>query len=247
MHELPNRKNLNVDFPLRGAVICGDCGTPLTACWSKGKLARHPYYLCPKQGCAAYGKSIRRSVIEGEFEDLLKDLWNHRLATSVERVKALKAELVRVERQVDQFLDRIADASVPSVIAAYESRIKALEDRKIVLVEKIGATGPPARSFDETLRTALQFLASPCQLWNSDRFEDKRTVLKLAFVDRLVYKRNEGFRTPHFSLPFKALAHFKMSDFKMAEREGFEPSISFLSLYSLSRGAPSTTRPSLRG
>ena len=31
----------------------------------------------------------------------------------------------------------------------------------------------------------------------------------------------------------------------LAEREGFEPSISFLSLYSLSRGAPSTTRPSL--
>ena len=261
---VPNRKNLNVDFPLRGAVVCGDCGTPLTACWSKGKLARHPYYLCPKRGCAAYGKSIRRSVIEGEFEDLLKgmqptvhlfkaartmlkDLWDHRLATSVERIKALKAELVKVERQVNQFLDRIADASVPSVIAAYESRIKVLEDRKIVLVEKIGATGRPARSFDETLRTALQFLASPCQLWNSDRFEDKRTVLKLAFADRLVYKRNEGFRTPHFALPFKALAHFKVSDFKMAEREGFEPSISFLSLYSLSRGAPSTTRPSLRG
>src|SRR5688572_32126081 len=32
----------------------------------------------------------------------------------------------------------------------------------------------------------------------------------------------------------------------LAEREGFEPSISLLSLYSLSRGAPSTTRPPLR-
>ena len=32
----------------------------------------------------------------------------------------------------------------------------------------------------------------------------------------------------------------------MAEREGFEPSIRLLTLYSLSRGAPSTTRPSLR-
>ena len=32
----------------------------------------------------------------------------------------------------------------------------------------------------------------------------------------------------------------------LAEREGFEPSIRLLTLYSLSRGAPSTTRPSLR-
>ena len=32
----------------------------------------------------------------------------------------------------------------------------------------------------------------------------------------------------------------------LAEREGFEPSIELLTLYTLSRGAPSTTRPSLR-
>ena len=32
----------------------------------------------------------------------------------------------------------------------------------------------------------------------------------------------------------------------MAEREGFEPSIRFLTIYALSRGAPSTTRPSLQ-
>ena len=31
----------------------------------------------------------------------------------------------------------------------------------------------------------------------------------------------------------------------LAEREGFEPSIELLTLYTLSRGAPSTTRPSL--
>ena len=241
---VPNRKNLNVDFPLRGAVVCGDCDTPLTACWSKGKLARHPYYLCPKRGCASYGKSIRRSVIEGEFETLLKgmqptaqlfkaaramlkDLWDHRLATSVERTKTLRAELVKVEQQVNQFLDRIVDASVPSVIATYEARIKTLEDRKIVVLENIAKTGRPVRSFDETLRTALGFLASPCQLWSSERLEDKRTVLKLAFAERLAYKRNEGFRTPHFSLPFKALAYFEMPDFKLAEQAGFEPAVGY--------------------
>ena len=34
---------------------------------------------------------------------------------------------------------------------------------------------------------------------------------------------------------------------KMAERKGFEPSIRLLTVYSLSRRAPSTTRPPLRG
>lgn len=236
----PNRKNLNADFPLRGAVVCGHCDTPLTACWSKGRLDYHPYYLCRKRGCECYGKSIRRSVIEGDFERLLqtmqpsvtlftaaramfKDLWDHRLATGAERTKALKAELVKVNSQVEQFLDRIAETTVPSVIAAYETRIKSLEDRKIMLTEKIATTGRPVRSFDETLRTAFDFLASPWKLWVSDRLEDKRTVLKLAFADRLAYVRNEGFRTPSFSLPFKALGNFEGQEFEMARPAGIEP------------------------
>ena len=49
-----------------------------------------------------------------------------------------------------------ADATAPSVIAAYENRIEALEDRKIVLAEKIAMTRRPVRSFDETARTALR-------------------------------------------------------------------------------------------
>jgi hypothetical protein len=45
--KVPARKNINIDFPLRGFVTCGHCGTPLTACWSTGRHARYPYYLCP--------------------------------------------------------------------------------------------------------------------------------------------------------------------------------------------------------
>lgn len=39
------RKNLNADFALRGFVECVHCGTPLTACWSKGSNADYPHYL----------------------------------------------------------------------------------------------------------------------------------------------------------------------------------------------------------
>ncbi|WP_455297018.1 hypothetical protein [Brucella pituitosa] len=33
--------------------MCDDCATPLTACWSKGSHARHPYYLCPNAAARA--------------------------------------------------------------------------------------------------------------------------------------------------------------------------------------------------
>jgi DNA invertase Pin-like site-specific DNA recombinase len=174
----PARKNIDHDFPLRGFVTCGHCATPLTACWAKGCRSRYAYYFCPKRGCAVYGKSVRREILEGEFEVLLKELqptvglfrlaramfedsWNHRLANAAEQEKALKTELEKTQRSVEQFLDRIAVAQLPSVITAYENRIRKLEAQKLDLNEKIANCGRPLRSFDETLRTSLDFLANP--------------------------------------------------------------------------------------
>src|SRR5690606_30642078 len=141
----------------------------LTACWTKGKYARYPYYLCPTKGCESYGKSIRRAVIEGEFQALLHDLrpapelfsaaramfddlWNHRLASTAASRTSLKAELAKVERDIERFLDRVAQAEPLSVI--YENRIRLLEERKIEISEKLANCGRPLRSCDETLRTS---------------------------------------------------------------------------------------------
>lgn len=71
----------------------------------------------------------------------------------------------------------------------------------------------------------LNFLSNPRILWASRRLEDKHLVLKLTFADRLRYCRNQGFRTPETTLPFKALDNIKQGKCDMAERAGFEPAI----------------------
>lgn len=238
--KVQTRQDIRPDFPLRGAVACGHCGSSLTSCWTKGRSERYPYYLCHKRGCEGFGKSIRREVIEGEFESLLQsaqptpglfrvackmfeELWNHRIATSKARARNLKTELSKMDTQIGQFLDRISDTESESLIQTYESRIQKIEERKIVIREKITECTQPARSFDGTLRTALEFLGNPWKIWVSGSFEDKRAVLKLVFADKLVYTRDTGFRTANLSLPFKALAAFSSSDFKMVGPAGLEP------------------------
>jgi hypothetical protein len=168
-----------------------------------------PYYWCCNRACPAHGKSVKRAEIEDAFAELLrrlqpsadllkvaramfKTLWDNRLASQESRVKTLRADKEKVEQQIEQFLDRIADTTTPLIVAAYEKHILELEEQKIVLTEKIEASGETRRGFDETLRTALKFLANPWVLWNSERLEDKRMVLKLAFAERLTYVRNEG-------------------------------------------------------
>ncbi|CAN7759299.1 recombinase family protein [Ensifer adhaerens] len=235
----PRRKNLNEEFPLRGFVECADCGTPLTACWSAGEYAKYPYYLCPKKGCASYRKSIRREKIEGEFEELLKNvqpteqlfnvatsmlkkLWDHRLAQAQSQINGMKAELVSLDREVGTYLQRIVQTAVPSVVSAYENQIGKLEERKVLVREQIVSAGRPRSTLEDTVRTALGFLANPWNLWKTELPENRRTVMKLTFSQRLAYRKNEGFRTANLTLPFNMLGGILGSEKRMARPPEFQ-------------------------
>ena len=83
----------------------------MTACWSKGRSAKYPYYLCDTKGCAEYRKSFRKEKLEGEFEALLldlkpseglfhlayamfRDLWNAKIEKAQTQSVALRADKV---------------------------------------------------------------------------------------------------------------------------------------------------------
>ncbi len=53
------------------------------------------------------------------------------------------------------------DADSTTLISDYEKRIQKLEKEKIAMKENIATCGKPVRGFDETFRTAMEFLANP--------------------------------------------------------------------------------------
>ena len=237
---IPARKDINQDFPLRGFVLCGCCGKPLTACWSKGKAKHYPYYLCHQKGCEARGKSIRRELVEGDFEELLKalrptselfdlasslfrSLWDQRAETMQKHGQSMKAELSQIERKIAQLMDRLVEADSESIIRAYEKRIGDLERDRMVTQERIAKCGKPLDTYEDTFEHAITFLSNPWKLWENGSIEHRQTVLKLAFADNLAYDRENGFRTPEISLPFKALGDICGGNLEMAHLTGFEP------------------------
>ncbi len=238
--KVPARKDINLDFPLRGFVTCGCCNTPLTAYWAKGRSQRYPYYQCPKKGCEVYGKPIKREMLEQEFADLLQDMkpsrelfelaldlfkhwWDDQENNAAQQAKATRKELTKIETKVEQFMERVVEADSPALITAYEQQITRLEERKAELSESIKKCGRPLHDFDGTFRTAFEFLGNPQKLWHSDRLEERRLVLKMAFADRLPYVRNEGFRTAPIALPFRVLQQLDDPNCKMARHLYLEP------------------------
>lgn len=71
---VPARKDLAVDFPLRGTCLCDSYGRPLTACWSKGRNRHYAYYYCFNSACKQHRKNIKRDVLEGQFEALVRNM-----------------------------------------------------------------------------------------------------------------------------------------------------------------------------
>jgi site-specific DNA recombinase len=225
----PARKDIGIDFPLRGAVCCSECTTPLTAGWSKGKCKKYPYYFCRRKGCDLYGKAIARKKIEGDFEALLsalqptkglveitaamfRDFWNTQLDQAAAVGKAIKRDAADAENKIEKLLDAVVEATNPRVITAYEKRIEKLERQRLALHEKERELATPPGSFDDLFEHSIRFLSSPWKLWQTGRFEMQRLVLKLTFSGHLHYSRETGFRTPQTTIPFSFLGNFAMKE-----------------------------------
>ncbi|PHR93705.1 MAG: recombinase [Robiginitomaculum sp.] len=245
--QAPVRKNISKDFTLRGFVTCGNCENILTSCWAKGRSKKYAYYHCRTKGCESYGKSIRRNQLEGEFEEILealtpskklfavarsmfKELWDHRISSHKDHAKALRKQIVETDKAIEGLLTRIVDADSTTVIKAYEKRISELEAGKFVLAEQISNLGKPKKAFEETFRTAMEFIANPSNLWVSGIQEHRQMVLKLAFAKRPTYTKGHGFRTAKPSKVFEVIQGLSeilennvSSKKAMAHWGGFEP------------------------
>jgi hypothetical protein len=226
------------DFVLRGFVSCADCGNPLTGCHSKGKMGvEYAYYYCFTKGCSARSKTIRKELLESEFETIaqslvpspevytvahaiLQDAWDRQAALQQQRRKGLQTQLAEIEQESAKLLAKVVEVESRTVMNALEKRIDALEMEKYSLGEKIAQCGRPLKSFDATLQTSMLFLKNPLKLWSCGQYEERRLLLKFAFTDRLPYRRGEGFQTPQKSLLFSALGRENAQNLELAERAG---------------------------
>lgn len=220
------RTSSGTDFILRGALACADCGKSMTSCWSTSKTGKkHPYYFCFSKGCESYRKSIPRGKIELELEALLtritpstetfqlvramfKHAWDTRLAQAKEIAAALKSEVARLDRQIEQILDFVVNTQSAPTISAYERRIAKLEKEKLLASEKLAQKPGPKRTFDEMFELACEFLSSHCNMWKNHNKMAKKVALKLAFAERLEYSRNSGSRTQKTHLTIQGVKQF---------------------------------------
>ncbi len=236
----PARADVSQHFPLRQAVQCAHCNRLIGGAYSRGRYAEYPYYFCLNRICPRYRKSFSRDEMHSQFETLLKamtptdevieiatsifrEIWEKRSAGSAERTASVRREIGSTEKSIGLLIDRIANAANPELVQVYELRLVDLQRQKIALCEKVQNSAQNLPDFDLTLRTALEFLASPYNLWETGNVEDRRAVRKLVFTEHLQYAPELGFRTAETTLPFKILADLATNKIEMVRTAGLEP------------------------
>ena len=179
-----------------------------------------PYYRCKTKGCPERNKSVRKEVIEPEFEAILGrinpseqvlsltkavfvDVWQKKMADRVTRKVDIERELGKIADERAKLVQLIARATNEKVIAAYEERIGSLAEKELVLKNTRMSLVEHGPSIETALEIVFDFLKNPLERWQNGDLHTKRLVLKLVFQEKLAYNRKSGFETAILSLPLR--------------------------------------------
>lgn len=207
------RKDISLDFPLRGLVFCSYCQKPLTASWSKGRSKMYPFYRCIHKGCKYGNKSIRKDIIETLFVNKLKMIEPHptvfkvsnyiisfvirnKRSLQASRRNHLEKELMSVKRLVDELSEKLVTAAQPVIVGIYEKKITITYKKQKLLQDALKKS--PSKVFPElepVTKQALDLIKSPYKFWENNDFIKKRLTVQTLFGGMLTYDPITGFGT----------------------------------------------------
>lgn len=200
----------NPDFPLRGTLRCA-CGQYMTACWSKGRQDRYPYYrclFCPRM-------NLSRATVEDRFAshlteifddvfnipDAMQLLTDELIELDERKRRSLQTEASKLKKEVaehEQLSQAIvlknAQGVIPDRLA--KQQLEDIEAQTALKKAKLTqAFQEPEHSMREVASYVLSFLANLAEFWQSSSDECRRKLQRFAYPDGILHDLKTGFRT----------------------------------------------------
>lgn len=234
------RRDYSIDFPLRPHVLCAGCNNPMTASWNKGRSARYPNYFCRRKGCIYNWKVVSKYKLESEFEamlsavkpeeelieltkDVLLEQWDIRLEKYAEYRARLAIEIDETEKAIKSYLERIRKTTDEDIIAIYEEEIKELKRKKKDGELSLAKQSYTSSQFGTASEKVFNTLKKPLDMWRSDEYNDKRTILYMYFEEELKYDYKIGFGTANLAYPINLIKELGQAKKPSVEMSGSDP------------------------
>ena len=218
------------EVPLKGYVLCSECGKPLTAYIQKGCW----YYKCNTKGCKFNMSAVKlhrkyQEVLESlDFPQELCELYQEMLTKmikegneeSVQQATLLRKQRTETEKKISICKTRYALGEIESevylpALANLEEKLKEIDAE---LEKYVGILS----NYQNKLDKISLICSNTSSYWKTSDLETRKRIQKLAFPDGIFYDREKGnYRTSNKNVIYNVIAKLSMS---YKQKEGEKPS-----------------------
>ena len=199
-------------------------------------------------------KTIRKKDIDERFEELLRvtkppqelfdltraifmEVWNEKKTQGSVLNCVDESRIKEIDSAITKLSERASKTNNEIVAAEYEKQIEKLaKERKELESKKADAPEYNEKELGTAYDAVIKALKEPVLLWESDNFEERRTVLFMYFQERLPYNRELGFGTPKTALAVNLINSMSGSKKHLVEMPGIEPGSEETRLQKFSEG-----------
>lgn len=221
-------------FPLRGFLLCGECGCMITAeektkKLKDGTVKKYRYYRCTHKGKhKCHQKPVREDVLEAQFDALidnyelspdlyelglkaLKEVASHEVeARNVAQVTQEQSIKV-VQNKLDNLLNLVTDGTISA--ADYQRKTEELTARLTELQQEQSRTAKRAKSWYDIVESTLCTLVSARDNFNKGTLNDKKRILKIIGSNPILTDRKLSLTEHYWVKPIRETVH------KLTEKE----------------------------
>ncbi|MCP5463297.1 MAG: recombinase family protein [bacterium] len=228
----PKRKD-NPDFPLRGFVLCPDCGSPLTASVCKGKTTRIAYYWCWKNNCIPM---TQQKIIENQFCEYLNNIqpkpeimelleyklvhhWKEKNQHHKNQLKRDKTQLTELKSMKENLLNKLLKGVIDD--DTYKEKVDALQNEILMLQENVSQGKVIDYDLEAYLKFSTYFLTNISDIWRKSAIKTKQRIQNFVFPAQ-IYFDGVNFEPPQLVGILDVINNFFRRS-NLATPRGFEP------------------------
>ncbi len=246
------------EFSLAGFIRCGTCRSLVTGEEHvKPSGLRFAYYRCPhrRPAIVCHEPAVREDEAEAQVAEMLgrlaipapviqlvKDVAERALSQEVKaREDARRAVQASLDSTAGE-IDRLLELHLRNVVDAdtFEQKRRKITERKTLLGEKLREFDGHREDLSARVAQVLAFAASARERFLAGTPVQKRLIVNALFLNSRLTSKKVALQLKN---PFDRLAeNASMSNF----RREWDSNPRTLAGYTLSKRAPSTTRPSLQ-
>ncbi len=201
----PRKSKQRHDFPFTGLLTCGECGSAITAQFSRGKCGGiYRYYRCTKKKGICSQKYLQEKDLAAQLKARLKsvaicDEWTKKMITEMDKwekeqvhssqafVQNLKSKLADTQEKLDKLVSAYIDGDIPK--ESYLPKKEELLKQKVSLANDLEDFGRTGKNWLQPLRAWILDANKAEKLSQSESFgEIKEFVQKIGTNPKLLDK-----------------------------------------------------------